>query len=698
MPARSSFKPPGSPSSVRPVRADGPFRRVAVAVFYAALIALSLMSDKPSLAALPQIKNGNLTTQEQSLLAAAQAYERRDLKSLAAHREAFRISTHVLAHYPEFWYLSATLQTTRSDAVVEADGVKAFLSKHVDSPLADNLRRDWLKALGRQSSWELFLSELPKLGLEDSEIVCHHLRARLERQDSDIKAEARAMWNSGSPLPDACYDFFSSARAVVGLSSAEWWGRVRRLLEENQIADARRSAALIDGLPPAFERHTASIGINPGGWLEKEKPNLKSRASLELFLFAVTRMARADAVRAALLLERHGKGLPEVERREAYARIGMHAAMQHEDRALEWFKLAEPHALNAAQCAWKIRAALRQGDWASVKTSIQSMDVREQRDPAWRYWLSRAEAALGNVAGAAEMRTALARDASFYGLLAAEESGIPVEPLWKGWKPNEQDLADFAARRGVARALALYRLELRNEALREWQAAIRQSDDQTFLIAAEVARMNGVPDRAISAANRTLVMHDYAQRYPMPYRDDLSAQSKNWGLDEAWVYGLIRQESRFMVGAKSRVGAAGLMQLMPATARWAATRVGIAPQVARNLTEVPVNLALGTFYLKHVLDDLGHPVLATAAYNAGPSRARRWRADSTLEGAIYAETIPFNETRDYVKNVMANTWYYARQSGNTKIRLTDILGRVPGKRDGVGAVSSLGPVALAASK
>ena len=144
-----------------------------------------------------------------------------------------------------------------------------------------------------------------------------------------------------------------------------------------------------------------------------------------------------------------------------------------------------------------------------------------------------------------------------------------------------------------------------------------------------------------------------------------------------------------MADAKSRVGAAGLMQLMPATARWAAKRVGMSEFSPRNVADIPVNLALGSFYLKHVLDDLGHPVLATAAYNAGPGRARRWRADAALEGAIYAESIPVSETRAYVKKVMANAWFYAHQAGASNISLKRMVGTVPGRNDGQAGVSSL---------
>jgi soluble lytic murein transglycosylase len=125
----------------------------------------------------------------------------------------------------------------------------------------------------------------------------------------------------------------------------------------------------------------------------------------------------------------------------------------------------------------------------------------------------------------------------------------------------------------------------------------------------------------------------------------------------------------------------GLMQLMPATARWVARRIGMQYQ-REQVIEVPTNIALGTSYLKHVLDDLGHPVLAAAAYNAGPGRARRWRDARPLEGAVYAETIPFNETRDYVKKVMANTMYYSQLIGGKLVALKERLGEIPARRAG----------------
>ena len=196
--------------------------------------------------------------------------------------------------------------------------------------------------------------------------------------------------------------------------------------------------------------------------------------------------------------------------------------------------------------------------------------------------------------------------------------------------------------------------------MREWSWYLRGMDDRQLLAAAQFARRQGAIDRAIAAAERTQLQHDYTLRYPAPFRDEIGAKAREASLDDAWVYGLMRQESRFVMEARSQVGARGLMQLMPTTARWVARKIGYSDYHPSRVAEIDTNVTLGTSYLKMVLDALdNHPVLASAAYNAGPNRARKWRADRALEGAIYAETIPFNETRDYVKKVMSNATYYA---------------------------------------
>lgn len=632
---------------------------------------------------------------ERDFLAARDAFERRNLKALAASRAIFaeRLRDYPLADYVEYWWLSANLSQGAQFAVSAADDFKRFLAASPDSVPADNLRRDWLRALARRDRWDLFLAEYPRVGSDDAELTCQYWRYRSSLGDREVYGEVKALWNSARPAPDACYDAFALLTTEKLLPADAIWWRVRRLLSAGQLADARRSAALLDRLPASFERQTAAVGFNPGQFLVREKLIPTSRPSVEIFIYALTRVARSDAARAAGFLEALQARLPAEDAGYAWAQIALHGAMQHEAAARTWFERAAGTPLTENQAAWKVRSGLRGGDWPMVKAAIEAMPASERRDPAWRYWLARAEAAIGNAEGARKLRESLLRENNFYGLLAAEESGALTGPLWPGWKPAAADLDAVRELRGVRRALALYHLEMKNEGLREWQAAIRNMNDQQLLAAAELARAASIPDRAISTAERTLIVHDFSQRFPMPYRADLQAQARAQGLDEAWIYGLIRQESRFMADAKSRVGAAGLMQLMPATARWAARQVGMATNTARKVSDVPVNLALGAYYLRHVLDDLGHPVLATAAYNAGPGRARRWQADQALEGAIYAETIPFNETRDYVKKVMANAWFYASQSGAGKLSLRDMVGTVPGRQERQTGASSLASIA-----
>ena len=509
------------------------------------------------------------------------------------------------------------------------------------------------------------------------------------------------MWSQHKQTADACYEVFARLKPAAPLSDDAIWQRVRALFENGHLSDARRSAAFAENLPANFEAKSAEANLDAKRFLAQHTPRQGERASAELTLFAVTRLARSSASNAAAWLLKNESRLSTQDTQHAWAQIGYLGAMQLEADALKWFARAGGYDFNDTQAAWLVRAALREtasdpANWRMVEKAIARMSASEQQESAWRYWLARALSTSKDpvdVAKARNLRVALARENNFYGVLAAEETGVLMPPNFKGHQPTDADIAEVTKRSGVRRAFALYKLsahklDLRNEALREWQFAIRPMDDQTLLAAAEAARREELPDRAINTAERTQALHDFSQRYPLPHRNELQISAKQNNLDEAWVFGLIRQESRFIIDARSRVGALGLMQLMPATAKWVAKQAGMKPMSLDNVVDVPTNLALGSFYLRHVLDDLGHPVLATAAYNAGPGRARRWRADTPLEGAIYAESIPFNETRDYVKKVMVNKWFYGHRIHGKSPKLSEIMGTIParGSRQQVQAV------------
>jgi len=277
----------------------------------------------------------------------------------------------------------------------------------------------------------------------------------------------------------------------------------------------------------------------------------------------------------------------------------------------------------------------------------------------------------------------LSQEFNFYGQLALEDLGGKVSTPPSGYTPSAAEVQTKRQHPGIRRALALYGLGMRFEGNREWHFAIRNFDDRQLLAAAEVARRQGdLPDRVINTAERTVAQHDFWLRYYAPYREALRPHAAHHQLDEAWVLGLIRQESRFMPGVRSSAGAMGLMQLMPGTAKWVANRMGLKNWRWSDVTDVDTNISLGTYYLRHVYDILdGSPVLASAAYNAGPGRARRWRPDRVMESAAWAETIPFNETRHYVKLVMANASYYAHLFTQQLQSLKGRIGEVGPARD-----------------
>jgi soluble lytic murein transglycosylase len=363
---------------------------------------------------------------------------------------------------------------------------------------------------------------------------------------------------------------------------------------------------------------------------------------------------------------------------------------------VEWFTNANGAALTDEQLEWRVRAALRAGDWSDVRTAIEKMTPLGRNDAAWTYWQGRSLRAIGAKAEADQFFAVVASEPNFYGKLALEELGRPLAIPPREFVATPEDVREAAANPGLQRAVALFRLdtsglrdgaarEVRFDAVREWNWSLRGMDDRQLLAAAEFARANELWDRAINSADRTLGMHDFQLRFLAPYRGAFGEQARAQGLEEYWVLGLVRQESRFIVNARSSAGASGLMQLMPATARWVAKKLGMRDFTPAQVTEVEVNIALGTSYLRYVLDELeGSPVLAAAAYNAGPGRARRWKADRPLEGAIYAESIPFNETRDYVKKVMSNTMYYAAIYGGDTRPLKSRLGTIPSRHSGEG--------------
>ncbi len=410
--------------------------------------------------------------------------------------------------------------------------------------------------------------------------------------------------------------------------------------------------------------------------------NLATEDQRLIVLFALQRLAKQSPDIAASRWQTLAPYFPAPEQHYFFGRLAYEAARDLDGRALGWYRAADDTPLDEQQAAWRVRAALRERDWKEVSESIDKMNETQQRESAWRYWKGRALQAAGKTAESTTIFVALSAEYNFYGLLAGDElAGTQtISQAENEYHPDDRAIAEMEQVPGIKRTLALYRMGFRSEAREEWRWSLRNFNDRELITAAEIARRNEMYDRAIGAADLTVKVHDFGLRYLAPYRDVLHEHIRENNLEEAWVYGLMRQESRFASDARSGVGASGIMQVMPATARWVARKLGLKSYRNQLIHQLDVNLRLGTYYMKSVLDQFkDSPVLATAAYNAGPGRARAWLAEQPLEGAIYVETIPFEETRTYVKKVLSNTVFYSYQFNAPRLPLKRRLGTVPGK-------------------
>ena len=351
------------------------------------------------------------------------------------------------------------------------------------------------------------------------------------------------------------------------------------------------------------------------------------------------------------------------DRAFVWSQIAAAGMFRLDPQAPAWAEHARNAAISDHTRVWLARAALAEQDWTGLERILRAMDSALRQSPTWTYWHGRAQDALGHHKQARHIFQGLATRHDYYGKLAREELALPPAALPTPKAAPDSLVKAMDDNDGIRQAMAFYALGLRGEGNREWNFQMRGRNEQELRAAATWAARHGLLDRAINTDERILTgQADYSLRFPTPFAEQLLTITSQHAIDPAWVYGLIRQESRFVMQARSHVGASGLMQIMPDTARWVARQMGNTTYQAGQIDDLTTNLTFGSYYLKRALDDLsGSPVLATAGYNAGPRRAHTWRASLSrpLEGAIFTELIPFTETRQYVKAVLSNTVDYA---------------------------------------
>ena len=632
---------------------------------------------------------------------AREAARKRDRAALAAARAAMQAGQHPLTPWVEYWDLGSRLNEAQ---IAE---VEAFYSRWAGSYVEDRLRNDWLKELGRRRDWAALAKDYPRFRMnDDREVTCWWLFTE-HLAGKDVTDAARAAWWAQRDNDDGC-NLLATAMVDAKRFSADDVYRKALLSVEWQRPGAAKTALGL--LPNVAGRDIAEAIDNPARYLKRRVLG-PSHAAQELRLLAVMRLASSDVDAAIAEMSPNDLLLKPTLAAWGWASIGRQAALKlsadaagHYRRALGLLPQAGVRELvrqgdgprapgwTDETLAWGVRATLRSAPpaqrWPQVLRLIDAMSAAERRDPTWSYWHARAlaatarEGAEGDAQRAEAQRQleAIAGSLNFYAKLAAEDLGRPaaLPPAPAPLTAAEREAA--ASHPGLGRAMQLVQLNLRDEARREWNFSLRSMGDRELLAAAQLACDRGDWQLCINTAERTRSEFDTRLRYPMPFAEDITDAAKSAGLDPALVFGLIRQETRFMPQLKSSVGASGLMQVMPATAKYVAKKIGLPWTNPALISDPATNLKLGTAYLRMVLDDLGgSQPMAAAAYNAGPGRPRRWREGPTLETAVWAENIPFNETRDYVKKVMSNAAVYAslldsRQPPQLRARLGPSIG------------------------
>lgn len=611
-------------------------------------------------------------------LQAKQAYQTRNLAQLAEATETLKQRRSPLLPYLQYWQMILTMDQ------LSYYQVQAFLQENNESLLSQRVRELWLKRLGRVQFWDQFVemrAQIPMYyNLNDVGNQCYQIQAGIALDDPNAYEDGKKLLLAGKELPADCQGMLEALQQVGVLDEKLLLTLYRNALFENKTGMAKVLAKRSSKTDAGLLKQVDDVAQNPALALKKGNIPERSPYGRALYMYAIHRQAKADLAVARTSYQKYAGMLDADEKQLIQAYMALEAARKHEPEALQGFAKVNNALLSAEQWEWYARSALRQQDWSQLLKIINDMPTTLAEESAWRYWKARALIVKGQVADANQILAKLSQERHFYGWLAAEELGpVAGEPMVT-YQPPDEEVRQFARQPVIKRIEALFDAEARYEARLEWMYLLDALDDPTRIVAAQYALLKGWYDLAVLAADKTSRTHNFELRYPTPYRDYLQKASRTRAIDEAWVYGIIRQESRFMHYAKSSVGAGGLMQVMPATAKWIAKKLGLNGYHDGMLHDIDTNVNLGTYYMRYTLDTFnGQEVMATAAYNAGPSRARRWVANTPLEGAIYAETIPFSETRNYVKKVLANAHMYAARLGLPVLTLKKRLGTIPAR-------------------
>jgi soluble lytic murein transglycosylase len=591
-----------------------------------------------------------------------------------------------LGYYPEYWKLNNNLGFQSADAIV------SFAQRYPRSAMAEKLAADYVEEKVKHASYADAKSVLSYVTNPDKAESCAVAQVRAKTGDNLVFAEYKDVWFATDSQPESC-----SGLGRLMLSSPLMTAQDRQLRLWGQLRAGQSGSAIATAQTLGLNLSLAQLNqiqANPLDYLwSAPKTNDADYAYL---IYALGRVADSDLSNALANIQRVTQDMPApvqkyLNRTVGY--IGGTTVMKNgfNREVLNAFDQSFGYPFTPEEAEIYARQAIRFGAWESIIRAINAMSVTQKQEDRWQYWLARAseqrsDASSKQTAQQIYRQLAQAGD-DYHNLLAKDRLGERYNHQPYDEQPTAQEIQRLNQNIHFRRAFALRDIDAPASYInREWNWAVRQAylqkDDGVLLAAAKRASDIGWYDRAIYAADRTITRHNDSYRFSTPHRSNVTSHSYNVGIDPAWAYGLMRQESRFVTSARSHVGAGGLMQIMPNTAKLVARQMGETYNPAA-LSEMNTNIRYGTYYLSMIQSQLsGNAVLATAGYNAGPNRARRWQPDvQPIAADQYTETIPLLETRDYVKHVMTNATHYGVILGQGAQSLEKRMSTIPTRNE-----------------
>ena len=561
-----------------------------------------------------------------------------------------------------------------------------FLARYRGQAVAEAFRQVWLPALARRQDWPDFLAAWSP-SVQDTSLRCVALNARqaLGQADAGWTADAQAIWrSSGKSLPGECDAVFALLAARGGLPPALRWERIDKAAGEWQPAVMRAAAR---GLPAGdaalandYAAFFEAVNERALNWPRTDRSRWMASQGL-------ARLAKSVPVAAEAQLPRYAQalGFSEADRGRVLYQVALQSASSYEPEGARRLAAVPLSAYDDKLHELQVREALARSDWPGALAAIRRMGNDQRGQARWTYFEARLSELAGDKAGARALYARAATKPEFHGFLAADRIGQAYTLC--PWLPHDTPAARDAIARtpALVRALALYRLDRRGWAQREWDDALSRFDDDQRRIAVGLAEDAGWFDRGVfglvNVGGKSYPEESrlYLLRFPMHHDATIRREAARNNLDPAWVAGEIRAESVFDPKARSSANARGLMQLLPGTGAEVARGLGLPWNGADSLYDPETNIVLGSAYLRQLLDKYGKPYQTIAAYNAGPAPVARWSSQRpAMDPDFWIETISYKETRDYVARVLAFSTLYDWRLNGDAVRLTDRMNGVAG--------------------